>query len=138
MKRFVFSLFAAVVLLFPSFVLAQEANSSDKVVDTKFMLVVSSLVASMVFDVETSFAGIKKHPEINTREGNPVMKLFVNAGRPATYALLSGAEAGLVSISYWMKKSKKPAIRKIWWAVPVVGTTSHAIGGGVNLRFVFR
>ena len=103
MKRFIFSLFVAVVFLFPSLVLAQGGNSSDKVVDTKFVIVASSLVASTIFDVEATFAAIK-NPAISVREANPIMRPFVNAGRPATYAFLGGVNTGMVYVSYRMKK----------------------------------
>jgi hypothetical protein len=134
MKRFIFSLFAAVVLLFPSLVLAQEVNSSDKIVDTKFVVVASSLVASTIFDVETIFTAINNH---GARELNPFMRPFVNAGRPATYAFVAGVNTGIIYASYRMKKSANPDFRKIWWLMPVTVAASHAIAGGFNLRFVF-
>lgn len=136
MKRTIISLFP-VALLIPSLALAQGQGTekSDKVIDTKFVFLTSSLVASTVFDVETTFAAIK-NPDV--REGNPVMRPFVNAGRPATYAFLGGVDASIVYASYWMKKSTNPAVQKIWWVMPIVATASHAFAGGFNLRFTFR
>ena len=134
MKRILISLFA-IAMLVSSAASAQEIKKSDKIVDTKFVLISSSLVASTVFDLETTFAAIK-NPQV--REGNPVMRPFVNAGRPATYAFLGGVDAGVVYLSYRMKKSPNPAVRKLWWVVPVAMIASHAFAGGANLRFSFR
>lgn len=136
MKRII--LLFAVALLIPSLSSAQgQVGKGDKITDAKFVLITSSLVASTVFDVETTFAAIK-NPAIRGREGNPIMRPFINAGRPATYAFLGGVDTGLVYISYRMKKSTNPATRKLWWIVPVVSTASHAFAGGFNLRFTFR
>ena len=139
MKRTIISLFAVGSLLIPSLALAQgqgiEKSDNDKVVDTKFVLITSSLVVSTVFDVETTFAAIKNP---NVREDNPIMRPFVNAGRPATYAFLGGVDTGIVYVSYRMKKSTNPTVRKIWWVIPIVATAGHALAGGFNLRFTFR
>jgi len=138
MKSTIVSLLA-VALLIPSLVSAQGQGieNSDKVVDTKFVFISSSLVASTVFDVETTFAVIK-NPEINVREGNPVIRPFINAGRPATYAFLGGVDTSIIYFSYRMKKSTNPTIRKLWWVLPVVATASHGFAGGLNLRFTLR
>lgn len=134
MKRTIISLFA-VALLIPSLALAQGQGiiKGGKIIDTKFVLINGFLVASTIFDVETTFAGMK--PGVS--EQNPLMRPFINAGRPATYAYLGGVTAGIVYVSYRMKKSTNPTIRKLWWVYPVVVTVSHAFVGGRNLRFVF-
>ncbi len=139
MKRIIPSLFT-MTLLISSLASAQgqEIEKGDKGgIDTKFVLVAGSLVASTVFDTEITFAAIN-NPEIRVREGNPVMRPFVNTGRPATYAFLGGVDAGIVYVSYRMKKSTNPAIRKLWWVVPVAAMSGHAFAGGFNLRFTFR
>lgn len=98
---------AAIALLIPSLALAQgkRVEKNARVVDTNFVLVTSSLVTSMIFDVETTFVAIKNP---NVREGNPIMRPFVNAGKPATYAFLGGVDAGIVYASYRMKKVLTP------------------------------
>ena len=133
MKRIIFSLFAVATLLISSSASAQEIERNDKIVDAKFILVSSSLVASTVFDVETTFANLKKP---GVYEGNPPMRSVVNAGRPATYAFAGGVNTGIIYVSYRIKKSKNPNIRKLWWLIPVISTVSHTFAGGFNFRFV--
>ena len=116
---------------------AQEINRG-KIVDTKFIVVSSSLVASTIFDVETTFAGVKNTAIPVREESNPIMRPFINAGRPATYAFLGGANTGVIYLSYRMKKSHDPTIRKLWWVISVTATAGHAFAGGFNLRFTFR
>jgi len=136
MKRMLISLFAMAMLVSSS-ASAQEVKREKiaKIVDTKFIVVTSSLATSTIFDTETTFVAIK-NPGV--REANPVMRPFVNAGRPATYAFLGGVDTGIVYFSYRMKKSTNPTIRKLWWVLPVVATASHGFAGGFNLRFTFR
>jgi hypothetical protein len=134
MKRILISLFAMTMLVFSS-ASAQDIRKSDKIVDTKFIVITSSLVASTIFDAETTFAAIK-NPGV--REANPVMKPLINAGRPATYAFLGGVDTGIVYASYRMKKSTNPTIRKLWWVMPVAAMASHAFAGSFNLRFTFH
>lgn len=116
---------------------AQGIGKNYKVVDKNFLIVTSSLAVFTVFDVETTFAATG-NPKVYVREGNPVMRPFINAGRPATYAFLGGVNAGIVYISYRMRKSANPIVRKLWWVGPIAATASHAIAGGFNLRFTFR
>lgn len=137
MNRILIPLFV-VIMLTPHSALAQEeVKNNNEIVDTKFVVIASSLVAFTVFDVETTFAALK-NPRVSVREGNPVMRPFVNRGRPATYAFLGGVDAGVIYASYRMKKSTNPAIRKLWWVVPIAMMASHAFAGGANLRFSFR
>ena len=112
--------------------MAQEDAVQTKVVDTRFLINSSFLVGSSAFDVETTFAALK-NPHV--REGNPIMKPFVNLGRPATYSFVGGMDAGSIYFSYRMKKSDKPGLRKLWWIGPVSASVAHCFVGGLNLRF---
>lgn len=134
MKRILISLFAMAMLVSSS-ASAQEIKKSDKIVDTKFIVITSSLVASTIFDAETTFVAIK-NPRVY--ETNPVMRPFINAGRPATYAFLGGVDTGIIYASYRMKKSTNPIIRKLWWVMPVAAITGHAFTGSFNLGLTFR
>lgn len=135
MKPVIVSLLAA-ILLISAPVSAQETKKSGRTVDAKFMLVTGSLVVSTIFDIETTFAAID-NPDIPVYEGNPIMRPFINSGRPATYAFVGMVDAGIVYISYRMKKSADPDIQKLWWVIPMAATTGHTLAGGLNLRFVF-
>lgn len=126
----------AAILLISAPASAQEVEESEKIVDTKFILVTGSLVVSTIFDIETTFAAIN-NSDVPVYEGNPIMRPFINSGRPATYAFVGLVDAGIVYISYRMKKSADPDIQKFWWVMPMAATTGHTLAGGLNLRFVF-
>lgn len=123
------------MLIVTSSASAQTNTQNDNVVDTKFVVVASSLVASTIFDVETTFPMITNH---GGREINPLMKPFINRGRPATYAYLGGVNAGVIYTSYRMKKSKDPAIRSLWWVIPASVITAQVVYGSVTLRVILR
>lgn len=130
-------LFSVVILLAPSLASAQEVKTqddqkSDKIVDTKFVLVAGSLAGSTIFDMETTFAALKRE---GVHEGNPIMRPFVQRGRPAAYVVVSGLDAGIIYASYRIKKSANPNMQKLWWVMPVAATVSHGLAGGFNLRF---
>ena len=73
MKRILFSLVAIMLVSLPAS--AQTERDDNKVVDTKFATVAGALVASTIFDMETSFPAIRNH---GGQESNPVMKPFIN------------------------------------------------------------
>lgn len=135
MRHIVLFLFAVVTSVMSSSaqVPAMEAKKGNKIVDSKFVLVASSLAVSTIWDVETTFMAIKTHGGV---EGNPLLKRFVRTGRPATYALLGAVDACIVYVAYRTKQGTTTN-RKYWWVVPTASTTGHAIAGGFNLRFFF-
>jgi len=114
---------------------AQDAKENRRVIDAKFVAISTSMVAASIFDMETTFSAIK-NPGVH--EGNPIMRPFVNAGRPATYAFIGGMDAGTLWLAYRAKKNPNPAIRKLWWLAPAIATATHAFAGGANLRFTFH
>ena len=135
MKRLISLLFVAMAMLVSSPASAQGIDAKkEKIVDTKFVIVTTSLVAATIFDAETTFAALK-HPGV--REGNSLMGPVVNAGRPATYAVLGAVDTGILYLSYRLKQSPNQSLRKLWWVVPLVTTGGHALAGGFNLRLAF-
>lgn len=132
-------LIVALGLLAPSLSFAQAdvlnyqppSKIEKKVIDTKFIVVSSYLVAMTVFDLETTFSAIHN----GAHEANPIMKPFVNSGRPATYAVQLGIDAAILFLAYELKKSKNPDFNKIWWVAPMLSGTAHGVCGGLNLRY---
>lgn len=115
------------VLFSSSNAFAQE----NKVFDTKFFLASAYLVDATIFDMESTYAGLKNCSDCF--ETNPILEPFINKGRPAAY-LFQGAINGLVIYeSYYLKKRGS----KFWWLGPVALGSIHAVAGGFNLRFVF-
>lgn len=115
------------VILF--FLVAQPVLAQTKVVDQKFVLTSAALVATTVYDNETSFHALKNCPACY--EKNFLLKPFVNKGRVATYTLTMGINTGLIYISYRMKKAGHP----LWWIVPAQFSIVHGVAGSFNLRF---
>jgi hypothetical protein len=111
--------------------LTYQPSKDKKVIDSKFILVSSYLVAMTVFDVETTFAAVRN----GAHETNPVMKPFVKSGRPATYGISLGIDAAFLLLAYEMKKSSNVTLNKTWWVLPSMAATGHGIAGGMNLRY---
>lgn len=114
-------------ILFSSNSFAEE----KKVIDTKFLLASAYLIDSTIFDMESTYIGLRSCP--NCFEANPILEPFIKKGRPAAY-LFQGAINGLVLYeSYHLKKKGS----KIWWLAPIAIGSAHFVAGGFNLRFVF-
>lgn len=109
------------------------AQQEVKAFDKKFFAVSAALIASSVYDVETTFSGIKSG---RLKEGNPLMVPFVNSGRPAYYSIVMSSNAGALYFGYRFKKSSYPQLRRFWWIVPITGIVIHGLGGSINLKFV--
>lgn len=84
------------------------------------------LAAASVYDAETTF-GLR---ERGGREANPLMRPFVERGRPATYAALLAQNAGLAAAGDYLKKKGK----KYWWAPQALGAIGHLVAGTLNRR----
>jgi hypothetical protein len=125
------------MVLIPALTSAQgqdAASKKEKVVDTKFMFVATLLGDATVFDLESTYRAINN----GAREGNVLMKPFINHGRPVAYAFSGAVDTGVIFLAYKMKKSQNPDERKMWWLIPVAFTAGHAIAGGFNLRFTIN
>ena len=134
--NFVISFLVSGFLLISLSVSAQE-KTTEKVVDSKFLIVSASLIASSILDAESTFAA-KSNPYIRIKEGNPVMRPFINSGRGATYSFFGVVNTATLYLSYRMKKSPNPTLRKLWWLPPVAPTFSHGIGVAVNFRYAIH
>jgi hypothetical protein len=116
---------------------ASVAQDIKKVVDAKFVAVAGALIGTTIMDVEGTEAvrnSLKGNKEFYFHERNPLLRPFVNAGRPATYAILGGMDAGVLALSYKMKKSANPTIRRLWLLPPVMLAIGHAFAGASNYR----
>jgi hypothetical protein len=129
------------ILVFSCVAVAQEKPAEKKievppvktaqkrVADRNFWILTGVTVAATVYDTETTFAGIKN----GAREGNPLMRPFVESGRPATYAVQMAVTGGISYLAYRQKKRGSAG----WWFFPVVLTVGHTVAGSLNLRYVF-
>ena len=125
------NLLLTVILLLSSPYLAFSQDKSDKVVDTKFVVVSSFLVSSTVFDIKSTYYFLDNCPKTRRCvEGNILMKPFVDRGKPVLYAVQVGINTGIISYAYYLKKHNN----KLWWVVPVVFGASHTIAGTHNLK----
>jgi hypothetical protein len=132
---------AIAFLLLPTLCFAQAdmltyqppSKIEKKVIDTKFVAVGAYLVAMTIFDVETTFSAVRN----GAHEANPIMKPFVNSGRPVTYAIEFAIDAAILFLAYELKKSKNPNLNKTWWVVPMISGTAHGVCAGLNLRYAW-
>ncbi len=122
------TLFLATVIFFYSF----PSLAQDKTVDKKFIFATVFLTGATMLDVESTFAALDNCNH-TCKEGNPVMRPLLNSGRPAVYVVEGAVDVGLMAWSYKMKKDGN----KLWWLFPVVVGVTHAVAGGINMRFVF-
>lgn len=103
-------------------------SQEEKVADKKFWIVNSIFIGSTILDVESTFYALDKCK--TCREGNPIMRPFIEAGRPWSYAFFAVTDAGYVYCSYYFKKHDKYA----WWLIPITGTVFHTVVGVRNIK----
>jgi len=105
-----------------------------KVFDKEGWAILSAMVGSAIFDLETTFAAINKP---GVYEASPLMKDLMGAGRLPAY----GFALGTTGLGFWgyakMKTSKNPLPRKLRFIPPLIPIMAHIVAGGMNLRFVF-
>jgi hypothetical protein len=114
--------FLVVFILFASTVSAQT-------VDKKFVISSAFLVASSIYDNESTFHALKNCP--TCREANPIMAPFVKRGRLTTYAVTAAVDTALIYWSYKLKQRHS----KLWWIVPAEVSVGHTIAATFNMRF---
>ena len=102
----------------------------NSVADKKFWAVSTALIGSTIYDVESTYFSIGK----GYRELNPRMRSFVNAGRPGLYMVQGSVDAGVIFLSYKMKKADS----KLWWIVPIAVTAWRSVSGTHNMRIAIR
>ena len=98
-------------------------------VDKKFILSSAMLVASSVYDNETTFHALGNCQ--GCKEGNPVLRPFVSRGRLVTYAFTSAVDTALIYWSYRLKQKGS----HLWWLLPAEISVGHGIAGTFNMRF---
>jgi hypothetical protein len=89
-------------------------------------------IAATIFDVESTFAA--KNNCSTCREGNALMRPFIDRGRLPAYAV-QGAVTGLL---LWQSYHAKQEGYSGWKITPTILMGVHGVGGGVNLQYVFR
>ncbi len=97
--------------------------TEKKVFDKKFYALMIGLQASTVLDIESSYYALQNCPRgFTCREGNPVLRPFVSAGRPAVYAFTTATNALAVLSSHKLRKKGS----RYWWVPMTVYTGIHA------------
>ena len=95
----------------------------EKVADKKFWLVSLVLPAMMALDTHSTFPALDRCPEC--WEMNPLARPFVEMGPGPTYAAGFTFDAVVIKTSHWMKGSRNPALRRIWWVPSAVLIAYH-------------
>ena len=119
------------LFLAPGVARAQEEEVADK----KFWAVSTFLIGSTIYDIESTYFVLGKCK--TCEEGNPIMRPFVKAGKPALYAAQGSIDAGVLYMSYKMKKGDT-RFKKVWWLLPVAMAAGHMVAGTYNMRFAIR
>src|SRR3989344_4360324 len=127
MKRFLFVFLG--LFFIPTIVQAQEVS------DKKFWIINSILIGATVYDIESTYLALGRCE--TCYEFNPIMRPFVEAGKPQLYAVQGLIDAGVIYASYKMKKQDSK-FKKVWWVLPVAVTASHLAAGTNNIRIAIR
>lgn len=113
----------------------KKIEAEKKIFDKKFYTLMFGLQASTMLDIESSYHTLKNCPAgFTCREGNPLLRPFVQAGRPAVYAFTTGTNALAVLSSYKLKKNGS----RFWWVPMTVYTGIHAYCAVRNFQTVRR
>lgn len=96
--------------------------------DWKAFTAVALLQGSTIYDMETTFRTLDRCSRC--KEGNPIMRPFIKAGRPATYAFTTGMN---VLTTYVALNAR--AQGKKWWYWPIIANVAvHVVAGVHNSR----
>jgi len=107
-------------------------TQTEKTADKKFWVVNTIMIGSTIYDVESTYFALNRCE--NCYEANPLMKPFVEAGRPALYIVQGAIDVGIIYASYKMKKKG----HKLWYVLPAIVTVAHTIAGTHNIRIAVR
>lgn len=106
-----------------------------KVVDAKFTALMLALQVSTVADIESTYHALGNCPPGYTcREGNPLMRPFIQSGRPAAYAFTTGVNGLVMWHSYRLKKRGS----RWWWVGPAIQIGIHTFAAVHNYRTASR
>jgi len=113
---------------------SEKQKPADRGLDKKFWSLAAGLTAATTYDIETTYACINTG---KCRESNPLMRPFIEAGRPASYGFAMGINTGIMYAAHRLRNSNNPSVKKLWWLIPVVAIGLHGTAGSLNLRYVF-
>ncbi len=110
-------------------------RDEKKVADAKFLALMMAVQVSTVVDIESTFHTIGQCPPGYTcREGNPLLRPFIQSGRPAVYAFTTGINGLVMWHSYRMKKRGS----RWWWVGPAIQIGVHTWAAVHNYRTASR
>jgi len=113
--------------------ITSPVGAQEKIIDRDFIVLNGLMVASSFYDAAVTAAALKQP---GAHEANPAMAPFVKEGELETFLVTGAVAAGTIYLSYKMKASKNPEVRKYWWVVPATSITAHILAGTLNLRYV--
>lgn len=91
--------------------------------DKKEIALFALLQGTTIYDFETTFRTLRDCP--TCKEGNPIMRPFIKAGRPATHAFGTAVNAlGILGARHLHRQGKK------WWFVPILAHAGIHIWAG--------
>lgn len=113
----------------------RKMAAERKIFDKKFYTLMLGLQTSTMLDIESSYHTLKNCPTgFTCREGNPMLRPFVQLGRPAVYAFTTGTNVLAVMSSYKLRKKGS----RFWW-VPITAYTGiHTFCAVRNFQTVRR
>lgn len=123
---------AIILFLFMPSYSAFAQTQKGKVADKKFWTLNSLMIGSTIYDVESTYFIMGRCE--NCREANPLMRPFVEAGRPWLYTVQGSVDAGVICASYQMKKKN----HKLWYVLPIALTVAHTFAGTHNIRLAVK
>ncbi len=106
---------------------------SDKpsAVDAKFTVLGIGLVTAMAADTHSTYQANAWCRSCS--EGDPYAAPFINRGPAVAYAAGAVFDLGVMKLAGVMRRSDNPAVRSIWWAVPVALIVGHTLAIRHNL-----
>lgn len=105
---------------------------SAKIVDKKFVLVVSALNAAMIADTKSTFDVMQRCDQCY--EANPYARPFINHGPVVSFTAGEAFDITVMAVAAKMKGSDRNAFRKTWWVIPIALTTGHLIALQHNMK----
>lgn len=111
------------------------AVQAQNIADKKFWIINGAFVGATIYDIESTYLALDRCE--TCYEFNPIMRPFVEAGKPQLYAIQGLIDAGVIFASYEMKK-QDGKFKKMWWVLPVAITATHLVAGTINMRIAIR
>ena len=98
--------------------------------DRKLTVVAAGLYGAMLIDTKSTFESRAWCPRCV--EGNPFVAPFVEAGPATTYSAGLAFDTGVIYLAAKMRNASNPAVRRIWFVLPVALTAGHVIAARHN------